>query len=166
MNILFIEDENELREIGVAQLQHRYTVYPVSNLAEAREIMNNPAMPVHMVLADHRLPDGQGVEFVIEMKEQFPHCEYAIVSGCLTAENMEALEESEIPYFHKPLLYAKVVEAFRRKHLSKPLNKEEVAEELSVDSNDMDTATDVATDSVEAPSSELKKPKKKWFGLL
>ena len=51
MNILFIEDERELREIGVAQLeQHRNTVYPVSNLVDARAIMENPAMRVHLVV--------------------------------------------------------------------------------------------------------------------
>ena len=154
MNILFIEDENELRDIGVAQLEHRYTVYPVSNLTDARAIMNNPAMPVHLVLADHRLPDGQGVQFVIEMKEQFPKCQYVIVSGCLTTEDMEQLDEDEIPYFHKPLLYGKVVEEFRRKHLSRMLDKKVVSEEPSV----------AATD--EAPSPESKPKTKKWFGFL
>ena len=118
MNILFIEDERELREAGVAQLElHRYTVYPVSNLADAREIMADASMPVHLVLADQSLPDGQGIQFVIEMKEQFPDCEYAIVSGCLTDGNVSLLEEKEIPFFRKPLLYGKVVEEFRRAHL-------------------------------------------------
>ncbi|MFQ3226159.1 MAG: DNA-binding NtrC family response regulator [Lentimonas sp.] len=157
MNILFIEDENELRESGVAQLElHGHTVYPVSNLADARAIMGNPAMSVHLVLADHRLSDGQGVHFVIKMKAQFPGFQYVIVSGCLIAEDMEQLKENDIPYFHKPLLYGKVVETFRRKHLSRALDHSAPSEEPSAG----------ATDAVEAPSSDAEKPKGRWFGLL
>jgi DNA-binding NtrC family response regulator len=162
MNILFIEDERELRENGVAQLEfYQYTVYPVSNLAEARVIMENPAMPVHLVLADQSLPDGQGIHFVIEMKEQFPDCQYVIVSGCLTDGNTSLLEEKDIPYFRKPLLYGKVVAEVRRAHLMKAPCRE--------------PAPEVPCDEVVVPSEEEAEeaacapeaPKrKKWFGLF
>jgi len=143
MNILLIEDERELRELGVAQLElHHYTVYSVSNLEAARAIMDNPSMPVHLVVADHRLPDGQGVEFVIEMKQQFPSCMYTVVSGCLTDSNISDLEENQIPFYRKPLLYAKVVAEFRRAHLMNAPIPEEAPEEP------------------EAPK------RKKWFGLF
>ena len=169
MNILFIEDERELRETGVAQLElHRYTVYPVSNLTEAREIMDDPSMPVHLVLADHCLPDGQGVQFVIDMKELFPECQYVIVSGCLTDANISALKEKEIPYFLKPLLYGKVVEEFRRKHLARGAVKEPAPEEPSADAESSDAGEAAAEpEVVEAPSPEPEAPKKKkWFGLF
>ena len=178
MNILFIEDERELRESGVAQLElHRYTVYPVSNLADARAVMEDPAMPVHLVLADQSLPDGQGIQFVIEMKKQFPHCMYTIISGCLTDANTSLLDEEEIPYFRKPLLYGNVVEEFRRKHLLRAPTKEVLPEEPSAEaeaacdeSGAVDAAAetgDAAAEAVEAPSPEPESPKqKKWFGLF
>lgn len=170
MNILFIEDECELRELGVAQLElHNYTVYPVSNLEAARAIMVNPSMPVHLVVADHRLPDGQGVDFVIEMKEQFPDCMYTIVSGCLTDDNISVLEENGIPYHRKPLLYGKVVEAFRREHLAKvpvkeptpeaPIEPEAKAEAEAEAKNEAEGADENSGES-EAPK------RKKWFGLF
>ncbi len=164
MNILFIEDERELREAGVAQLElHRYTVYPVSNLADAREIMADASMPVHLVLADQSLPDGQGIQFVIEMKEQFPDCEYAIVSGCLTDGNVSLLEEKEIPFFRKPLLYGKVVEECRRAHLMKAPCREADPEPPC---DEPEAPCDVVEEA-EAPCDEPEAPKrKKWFGLL
>ena len=174
MNILFIEDERELRESGVAQLElHRYTVYPVSNLVEAREIMDDPATPVHLVIADHCLPDGQGVQFVIEMKELFPKCQYVIVSGCLTDANISELKEKEIPYFVKPLLYGKVVEEFRRKHLLKGAAKEPLPEAADGDgaakeplpeAADGDGAAEASSDAADATPESSKE--KKWFGLF
>lgn len=160
MNILFIEDERELREMGVAQLElHNYIVYPVSNLEAARAIMVNPSMPVHLVVADHRLPDGQGVDFVIEMKEQFPDCMYTIVSGCLTDDNISVLEENGIPYHRKPLLYGKVVEAFRREHLAKVPVKEPTPEAPIEDEDEAEAAGENSGES-EAPK------RNKWFGLF
>jgi len=88
MNIPFIEDARELREIGVAQLEQHNTVYPASNLVDARAIMDNPAMRVHLVAADHRLADGQGIEFVIEMKALF--CEAVIETPCDVVEEVKA----------------------------------------------------------------------------
>jgi DNA-binding LytR/AlgR family response regulator len=191
MNILFIEDDRELLEIGVVQLQQHNTVYPASNLVDARAIMENPAMRVQLVVADQRLPDGQGVEFVIEMKALFPDCMYTIVSGCLTDSNISKLEENEISYHHKPLLYAKMLERFRRAHLMKVPCCETVAvapcdEAVAVAPCDevvagapcdevvagapCDKVQEIETPS-ENPSEEglgkSEAPKrKKWFGLL
>jgi DNA-binding NtrC family response regulator len=168
MNILFIEDERELRESGVAQLElHQYTVYPVSNLAEAHAVMENPTMPVHLVLADQSLPDGQGIHFVIEMKTQFLDCQYAIVSGCLTDGNVSLLEEKEIPFFRKPLLYGRVVEEFRRAYLMKAPCRESAPE---VPSDEVVVPSDevvVPSEAEAAPCSEPEASKpKKWFGLF
>jgi DNA-binding NtrC family response regulator len=168
MNILFIEDERDLRESGVAQLEfHNYTVYPVSNLAEAREILENPSMPVHLVIADHNLPDGEGVQFVIEIKDQYPDCSFMVASGCLTSSNTKLLDESEIPYFHKPLLYGKIVDKFRRAHLmSAPCST--VASEASQASEVLsEVPADRVIEEVTDPTAESQPPKrKKWFGLF
>ena len=159
MNILFIEDELELLEVGVAQLEQHNTVYPASNLSDARAIMENPAMLVHLVVADHRLVDGPGIEFVIEMKALFPDCMYTIVSGCLTDSDISKLEENEISYHRKPLLYGKIVEEFRRAHLMKAPRFVAVAE----------APCDVV-EELEAPSEMPDEPevpkRKKWFGVL
>lgn len=71
-----------------------------------------------MIISDHRLQDVLGIQFVLEIREQFPDCKCAIVSGCLTPKDIEKLEEHKIPYYLKPLLYARVVEEMRNKPLA------------------------------------------------
>lgn len=68
-----------------------------------------------MIISDHRLPDVLGIQFIIEIRKQFRACHCAIVSGCLTDQDVQVLEEHQIPYFRKPLLYAKVIDAIRKK---------------------------------------------------
>lgn len=117
MNILFIEDEKELAVTGVAQLELKgYTVYPAYDLAEARAVIDDLEHPVHFLITDHRLPDGLGIQFVMEMKESFPKCKCAVVSGCLTSQDIENLEARQIPYYKKPLLYGQVIDDLRRLH--------------------------------------------------
>lgn len=158
MNILFIEDERELREGGVSQLEsHGHTVYPVSNLVIARDVMEKPTMLVDLVIADHSLPDGQGIHFVVDMKAQFPKCLYAIVSGCLTEQDMHILKTQQIPYYSKPLLYGKVVEELRRKHLMQA--------PCRLESADQSTKSIAAAGEVSTAPTKTEQ-RKKWFGLF
>jgi CheY-like chemotaxis protein len=168
MYILFIEDEEALLATAVEQLESKgYVVYPVLNLAGALEVMLNPAMPVNLVIADYHLADGFGLDFVIKMKAQFPSCLYAIVSGCLTDANVRYLQAQGIPYYHKPLLYRKVVEDLRRGHLLEvpcPVVAEPVVEMPIVEgANPVSECAEVEEASVEA--SQALEPKK-WFGLF
>ncbi len=115
MNILFIEDERELAATGVAQLELKgYDVFPAYDIAEAQAILDNAEQNIHFVISDHRLPDGMGIQFVIEMRKEHPRCKYAVVSGCLTDRDIDVLEEESIPYYRKPLLYGKVIDDLRR----------------------------------------------------
>lgn len=117
MNILFIEDEKELAATGVAQLELKgYTVFPAYDLAEAKVVLEDPERQIHYVIADHRLPDGMGIEFVSKLKETSPRCKCAVVSGCLSEQDIQKLVERKIPYYHKPLLYGKVIDELRRTH--------------------------------------------------
>lgn len=115
MNILFIEDEKELLEMAMSQLEHRgHTVYPAADIAHARSILSDESKNVQIVITDHRLPDGLGIKFAIEIKSTHPNAKSAIISGCLTDENIAEIESHGLLYFHKPLLYGKVVENIRR----------------------------------------------------
>jgi len=165
MNILFIEDETELSLTGVAQLEARgYKVYPVFDLAGARAVFSDPKKQIHLVIADHRLPDGLGIQFVIEMRAQRPECEYAIVSGCLSSRDVEQLEALDIPYYHKPLLYGKVVEELRRmRTMRAPLKTKAENSEVDGTTESARGADEEVSESAEA--DELA-PRKKLFGLF
>lgn len=119
MNILFVEDEKDLAATGIAQLELKgYTVFPAYDIEAAQAILDDPEKTVHFIITDHRLPDGLGIKFLIGMKESFPLCKCAVVSGCLSDRDIEEMEAYEIPYFRKPLLYGKVIDELRRHHAS------------------------------------------------
>ncbi|PXA02914.1 hypothetical protein DDZ13_14770 [Coraliomargarita sinensis] len=118
MNILFIEDEKDLQASAVAQLELKgHIVYPTFDLEESRAILSDQSIRIDLIISDHRLPDGLGIQFVLEIRDQFPECKTVIVSGCLTPKDIETLEENDIPYYKKPLLYARVIEEMRDKPL-------------------------------------------------
>ena len=120
MNILFIEDEHELAMMGAAQLELKgYTVFQAFDLAQAQAILDDPDYTVHYVITDHRLPDGMGVQFVIDIQGAFSAGRCAVVSACLTSADIEKLDANEIPYYHKPLLYGNVIDDLRRRQMSK-----------------------------------------------
>lgn len=116
MNILLIEDEEELQASGVAQLELKgHKVYPTNDIEESRALLSDESIHIDLIISDHRLPDGFGIQFIIEIGEQFPNCKSVIVSGCLTPSDIETLKAHKIPYFMKPLLYTKVLEEMREK---------------------------------------------------
>ena len=82
-------------------------------LAEARELLESEKV-FQLVIADHRLPDGLGIQFVAEMKPVHPKVQFVVVSGCLSDDDEARLKELEIPAHRKPLLYSKIVDKFRR----------------------------------------------------
>jgi DNA-binding NtrC family response regulator len=143
MNILFIEDEKDLAVTAIAQLELKgYTVFPAYDIAGAQAVLDDPERRVDFIIADHRLPDGMGIQFLIEIKQSFPQCKCAIVSACLTDQNIETLQALKIPYYHKPLLYGKVIDELRRelsvraKVYQKPENlMSEAFEEIPVAEN-------------------------------
>jgi len=116
MNILFIEDEQDLQASGMMQLELKgHKVYPARELAESRAILTDESIRIDLIISDHRLPDGLGIQFLLEIREQFPGCKCVIVSGCLTPKDIETLNEQKIPYYQKPLLYNRVLEDMRNK---------------------------------------------------
>ncbi len=115
MHILIIEDEADLAASAAAQLESLgHEVAVARDLAEARACMEDPDSKIRLVIADHRLPDGRGIDFVLRMRSLYEACDYVIVSACLTPGDIENLENMGLPYFHKPLLYKKVIDSMRR----------------------------------------------------
>ncbi|MGJ8638033.1 MAG: response regulator [Opitutaceae bacterium] len=118
MNILLIEDEEELLEMAVASLQiSGYTVFPAVDIAQARAVLDS--QEIQIVITDHRLPDGLGIQFAIEIQDLYPKAKIAIVSGCFTDSDIDEMGAHDLLYFSKPLLYANVVDKLRRHYAMK-----------------------------------------------
>ena len=114
MEILFVEDELELAGVGASQLRAKgYTVHIARTIGEAHEAVDNPDLKIDFVISDHRLPDGFGIEFIIQLRDTRPNFRCAVVSGCLTEDDIERLEARNITYYFKPLLYTRVIRDLR-----------------------------------------------------
>lgn len=115
MNILLIEDEEALSEVAALQLRNLgNSVHPVSKLEEAARFLDQPGHSLDLIIADHRLPDGGGIDFVIERARSGCAIPVVVVSGCLTIADVAVLERERIPYFRKPVVYSEVVRRFKK----------------------------------------------------
>ena len=115
MNILLLEDECELSDLASAQLRgmgHR--VEQASTIAEAERLLEASNPRFHLIIADHRLPDGLGIDFLLTLAREGVMPNAVVVSGVLTVADVALLERWDIPYFRKPVVYSEVVRKLRK----------------------------------------------------
>jgi DNA-binding NtrC family response regulator len=110
MNILLVEDEPELSQIASETMEGMgHKVHVVAGVEDAMAALEDKTKELDLLIADHRLPDGWGVALCLQCRVKYPEIRVAVVSGCLTPENIELLDEYKIPYWKKPILYSKVM---------------------------------------------------------
>ena len=69
--ILIIDDEEKLRQLLARLLKlEDFNIYEAANLKSASQILDKENIEV--VLCDVKLPDGNGVDFVSEVKKKYP----------------------------------------------------------------------------------------------
>jgi len=92
MRILIIEDQDLYRCVLAESL---LKITDVSNILEAnsietaRNIISKQASQLDLILLDQILPDGHGIDFLIEIKTMFPSTTIAIMSACDDTELMQ-----------------------------------------------------------------------------
>ena len=92
MNILLLEDECELSDLASAQLRgmgHR--VEQASMIAEAERLLEASNPRFHLIIADHRLPDGLGIDFLLTLAREGVMPNAVVVSGVLTVADVALL---------------------------------------------------------------------------
>src|SRR6266478_1460702 len=78
--ILIIDDEEKLRNLLTRIIRlEGYTVTEAGNLKAAVKVLHNENIDV--VLCDVKLPDGNGVDFVKEVKSKFPLVEIILLTA-------------------------------------------------------------------------------------
>ncbi len=79
-SILLVDDEqNVLRALARLLRRDGYRIYTASNFKDAFEVLGT--QQIHVVVSDHRMPDGKGTEFLGRVKETHPHTVRMILSG-------------------------------------------------------------------------------------
>ncbi|PZF76466.1 sigma-54-dependent Fis family transcriptional regulator [Aestuariivirga litoralis] len=84
--LLIVDDEVRSLESLARILQDDFDVKTAANVTRAREILQSEW--VQIVLCDQRMPDMTGVEFLAQLREQYPDVVRIIISGYTDTEDV------------------------------------------------------------------------------
>ncbi len=100
IRILLVDDEiNVLRSLERTFLDDPYEILTASSAAEGLAVLERGA-PVQLVISDYRMPEMSGVEFLREVRKQWPDTVRIVLSGYAdTGVVIAAINEGEIYKF-------------------------------------------------------------------
>ncbi|MGB0415772.1 MAG: hypothetical protein ACPGKS_02870 [Coraliomargarita sp.] len=117
MNILLLEDEPDLSAVACEQIESRgHHVIPAFDIAHAKSILKDESVEIDILIADQKVPDGNGSLFAMETRDGSKGIKAVVVSGQLSREDIEQLDARGVDHYDKPALYSDIVQALIRKH--------------------------------------------------
>ena len=101
--ILVVDDEKPLLEVYIAALAPHFEVTTATNAREADFILQKKTFKV--VVADHLMPGGNGMNFLVRCREDFPHMQRVLVTGYMKPEMLlrSVNEAALFRYLLKPV---------------------------------------------------------------
>jgi signal transduction histidine kinase len=82
--VLFVDDDEDLREVIASELRRRgFVVEEVETLSAAKDWIARSPAPVDVLLVDYRLPDGKGTELVsfLQTQKTWKDVPFLLLSG-------------------------------------------------------------------------------------
>lgn len=100
-HILIIDDEDQLRKLLSRLLAlEGYTLYEAANFRAAMRILEKEE--IHIVLSDVKLPDGNGVELVRDIRVKYPEIETIVLTAYGNiADGVQAIKNGAFDYITK-----------------------------------------------------------------
>ena len=107
--ILLVDDEKPLLEIYAAALASAFDVTTASTAREADFILQKKTFKV--VIADHLMPGGNGMNFLVRAREEFPHMQRVLVTGYMKPEMLlrSVNEAALFRYLLKPVTMSELI---------------------------------------------------------
>lgn len=107
--ILIVDDEKPLLDVYAAALAALFDVTTASNAREADFILQKKSFKV--VVADHLMPGGNGMNFLVRAREDFPHMQRVLVTGYMKPEMLlrSVNEAALFRYLLKPVSMPELV---------------------------------------------------------
>lgn len=130
-NILIIDDEEQLRKLlsRIISLEG-FSIEQAGTLKSAWAVLTHKAIDI--VLCDVKLPDGDGVHFVKELKEKYPLIEIILLTAYGNIpDGVQAIKNGAFDYITKgndndrivPLLYQAMEKATAQKKAAVKINQ-------------------------------------------
>ncbi len=107
--VLLVDDEKALLDVFAAALGPYFEVTTASNAREADFVLQKKAFKV--VVADHLMPGGNGMNFLVRAREEFPHTQRVLVTGYMKPEMLlrSVNEAALFRYLLKPVSMPELV---------------------------------------------------------
>lgn len=101
--ILIVDDESTLRTALFRVLDRKsYSVITANKAEEARQLCQSD-QAIDLALVDMNLPDGDGIDLMIDLKAIHPNCEVIILTGHGTIESaIRATQKGAFHFITKP----------------------------------------------------------------
>lgn len=100
--LMIVDDEPYFSESLQMALEDTFKISTASSLDTARKLLKENLPDA--VLLDVRLPDGDGIDFIRELKEINPMPVVIVITAYATIDNaVTAIKEGAVDYFTKPL---------------------------------------------------------------
>ncbi len=101
--VLILDDESTLRTALFRLLDRKgYQVVTAQRIDEARSFMS-PDKPFDIAIIDMNLPDGNGLDFISEIKAQSPQTQVVVLTGFATIDSaIQATQKGAYHFLTKP----------------------------------------------------------------
>jgi DNA-binding NtrC family response regulator len=108
--VLVIDDEQVMLDVFTSALGRQFEVVTATSAREAEFILHKTQFKV--VVADHLMPGGNGMGFLVRAREEFPHMQRILVTGYMKPEMlMRSVNEAALfRYLLKPVSPVELVQ--------------------------------------------------------
>ncbi len=107
--ILLIDDEASLLDVFKAVLEPHFEVATATSVREAEFLLHKRSFKV--VVADHLMPGGNGMSFLVRAREEYPHMQRILVTGYMKPELLlrSVNEAALFRYLLKPVSFSELI---------------------------------------------------------
>lgn len=107
--ILLIDDERALLDVYAAALSPYFDITTATSVREAEFILHKKQFKV--VVADHLMPGGNGMSFLVRTREEYPHMQRVLVTGYMKPEMLlrSVNEAALFRYLLKPVSLTELI---------------------------------------------------------
>ena len=102
LNLLLVDDEVAILDLNALILENNFNIFKAGNLGSAYEIIKNN--DIQIIISDHFIKDENGLNFLLDLKEDYPKIIKILFTSCVSKEVMlESHNSQEVfKYLTKP----------------------------------------------------------------
>ena len=111
--VLVVDDDKPLLEMWKAALETDFAITTATSAKDAEFLMRKNTYKV--IVSDHLMPGGNGLSFLVRMREEHPRTQRVLVTGYMKPEMLlrSVNEAGLLRYFLKPVSIADLVKTIR-----------------------------------------------------